>query len=359
MDIIFNLFKVRFKVLEDLIKKEEIMIQKNSKVNIFINLDCVFNYLASSPSLENELQIMNDKRKAYMMISNIINLAAHYRLFFSKNQIYSNVFIYTTFPFNANVKNKDYFPEYRYPYSSKFTNKPSNILLSNLIEDNIDLASMILEYIKGVYFIQSRSFENSLVPELVIDEKPGFLNFLVTTDPYDYQYVNKGFVIVHPKKEESFLVTRNNLWEQIGMGSKINASLYSFVLSVTGNKLRGLPKIKGMGIKSVIKVLEKALDSKVISNEVTNIGMLIRLIRDEYVEMVLTNYHCIDLDFQKSYVHMSAKLEIVKQLVDKFDNLGLQELSNQYFKEYPLNLEEITDAYRLERSNIKVRSSIW
>jgi hypothetical protein len=114
-----------------------------------------------------------------------------------------------------------------------------------------------------------------------------------------------------------------------------------------------------MGIKSVIRVLEKAIDNKVITNEITNISLLIRLIRDEFTDMVLTNYYCTDLDFQKSYVYMSAKLEITKQLVDKFDNLGLKEISERYFKEYPLNLEEITDAYRLDRSNIKVRSSIW
>ena len=357
MDAIFNLFKIKFKLLEELVLSGCKELQPNSKLNIFINLDCVINKLGSSKSLEQELQYMSGSKKAYTLISNIINLAAHYRLFFSKNKIYSNVYIYTTFPLNSNLKNKTIYPEYRYYYISKLINRPSNYLLSETLKDNFETAKILTEYINGVHLIESRSVENSLIPEIINKNmNNGNINFMITTDPYDYQYVNKGFYILVPKRDESFIINRDNLWEKLGVeNAGINTQLYSFVLSVLGDKYRSLPKVKGLGLKTIARAINKAIENKVISKDTSNISLLIPLIKDEYINDVLTNYQCIDLDNQMQITPFSSSVAIIKQIVDKFDNAGLQEINNTYFQGNPINIMEITDANKLIRSNIKVR----
>lgn len=357
MDVIFNLFKIRFKLLEELVLAGCKELQPDSKLNIFINLDCVINKLGSSNNLEKELQYMSASKKAYSFISNIINLAAHYRLFFSKNKIYSNVYIYSTYPLNSNLKNKTIYPDYRYYFISKLINRPSNYLLSEMIKSDFETAKIMMEYINGVYLIESRSVENSLIPMIITeDNRSNNINFMVTTDPYDYQYVNKGFYLLVPKKEESVLINRENLWDKLGVENiDLNPQLYSFILSVLGDKYRSLPKVKGLGLKTIVKAINKAIENKMISKDTSNISLLIPLIKDEYVNNVLTNYQCIDLDNQIQITPFSSRIAITKQIVDKFDNVGLQEITNTYFQGNPINIMEITDANKLIRSNIKIR----
>lgn len=357
MDVIFNLFKIRFKLLEELVLAGCKELQPASKLNIFINLDCIINKLGSTNNLEKELQYMSASKKAYSFISNIINLAAHYRLFFSKNKIYSNVYIYSTYPLNSNLKNKTIYPDYRYYYISKLINRPSNYLLSEMIKSDFETAKIMMEYINGVYLIESRSVENSLIPMIITeDNRSNNINFMVTTDPYDYQYVNKGFYLLVPKKEESVLINRENLWDKLGVENiDLNPQLYSFILSVLGDKYRSLPKVKGLGLKTIVKAINKAIENKMISKDTSNISLLIPLIKDEYVNNVLTNYQCIDLDNQIQITPFSSRIAITKQIVDKFDNVGLQEITNTYFQGDPINIMEITDANKLIRSDIKIR----
>jgi 5'-3' exonuclease len=170
---------------------------------------------------------------------------------------------------------------------------------------------------------------------------------MVTTDPYDYQYVNKGFYILRPKKEESYMVTKSNLWEVLDIDTDIKPEFYPFVLSTVGDKMRSLPKVKGFGSKTTVKAIRQAIDKNLISDTTTSISMLIRLIKEEFTDTVLKNYQCIDLDTQLGYIHLSSKMALTKQLVDRFDNIGLKEITNQYFQEYPINIHEITDANRL------------
>ena len=79
IDIIFNLFKVRYICMTELFKKLEL---KNvNTVNFFINLESVYKGLHRD-SFEQLLSTctkdeINNNYKCF--ISNIINLAAHYR----------------------------------------------------------------------------------------------------------------------------------------------------------------------------------------------------------------------------------------------------------------------------------------
>jgi hypothetical protein len=89
MEVIFNLFKVKYKKLDELITASCPDLTKDSKVNIFINFESIMKKLASS-NVEEYLRVKQNER-SYEMISNIVNFAMHYRKFFTNNKVYSRI----------------------------------------------------------------------------------------------------------------------------------------------------------------------------------------------------------------------------------------------------------------------------
>ena len=84
IDIAFNMFKVKYLTLNNLFKKFDM--SKMKSVNLFINLESVIGPIYRE-SFEETLSTctkseFDDNSKCF--ISNIINLAAHYRAYFTR-----------------------------------------------------------------------------------------------------------------------------------------------------------------------------------------------------------------------------------------------------------------------------------
>src|SRR5574344_189362 len=95
IDPIFNSYKVKFNIMNELFESNNIKFSTNKKVNVFINLDSLIRTLTS----ENILRyLVNSNNENYLFqtrnfISNIFNLAAHYRRYFSARHIYSDIYL--------------------------------------------------------------------------------------------------------------------------------------------------------------------------------------------------------------------------------------------------------------------------
>ena len=80
IDPIFNSYKVKFNIMNELFESNNIKFSTNKKVNVFINLDSLIRTLTS----ENILRcLVNSNNENYLFqtrnfISNIFNLAADY-----------------------------------------------------------------------------------------------------------------------------------------------------------------------------------------------------------------------------------------------------------------------------------------
>lgn len=352
MDVIFNLFKIRFNIMDELFSANDINLTRSDKVNIFINLESVLRKLHRS-NLEVYLKVKKDE-KIFEFVSNILNLAAHYRLYFSKQKIYSKVYIYLGYPFKSKYKNNNFNEEYRKYYQERFSKNTKNVSFSNLFEDVMGISKTILEYIEGVYIINSNSIEPSVIPYILMKDKDdNFKNFIVTTDRYEYQYVDKDFYILRPKKELSYIITKDNVINQMKIEEKINSDLsvdssyISFILSILGNKYRNIKHIKRIGLSTLIKLIRTAIDNNILGERTNNIYLLSKIIKDEYKEIFLNNYYCTDLDYQIKYLNIVDIHSITDQIKDKFDNASLNKLNNDYFNTYPIMLLELTSAVNL------------
>ena len=362
MEAIFNMFKVKFAKLDDLLSKECTTINKNSKVNVFINLESVIRKLANV-NVEEYLRVKTED-KSFEMISCIINLAAHYRLFFSKNKLYSKVYLYIPFPFSKNAyKNRLINSEYRQYYQNMFSKNPNHFILSSVLETAIPFTKIILEYIDGVYLVQGDYIEPSVIPNVITNEpEDNTVNFIVSTDRYDYQYVNKDYYVIRPKQDQSYVVSKANVIETIKEEDRVlndvtvESGYYPFILSLLGDKYRNIEKIKRVGLANIIKMIDKAKRENVIGENVFNINILSNIIKKDYQPLLLNNFYCSDVDTQFKLLNIKDLHVITDQITDKFDNVALKKLNDLYFTNYPLYLMELTSGDKFlkkkEKKNI-------
>lgn len=361
--MIFNLFKVKFTKLDELIENTCKDVNKESKINVFINLESVFRKLAST-NIEEYLRVKTDE-KIFEMISNIINLASHYRLFFSKNKLYSKIYLCMSYPFTKNeYKNRLLNADYRKYYEHKYSKNTNHLILSSVLDSSIPFAKIILEYIEGVYLIESKHIESSLIPFVINkDNEDSSINFIVSTDLYDFQYANKGYYIIRPKQNDSYIVNKDNVIESLKYEEKItkditiNSNYYTFILSLLGDKYRNMEKIKRVGLINILKMINKALDEKILYEDVYNINILSSIIKEEYKPLLLNNFYCTDIDIQYQMLNIKDLYTITEQIIDKFDNVSLKKINDNYFTLYPLYLLELTSANKLK--NLKDKKNIF
>ena len=354
MNLYFNLFKVKFSKLDGIIEKNIGMLPKGSNVNVFINLEDILRKLAN-PKVDEYLRVSGEN-KHIELISEIINLASHYRLYFTKNKIHSNVFLYVQYPFKGIQKNSIFNKDYRKYYYHKFNNDISYFSLSEALHNAIPLAKIVLEYIEGVYFIESGNVENSLVPKVVMEHtNPVDLknmkvdaNFIVSSGIYDYQYVNHNTYIIISKQDDSEILTKNNVIDYMKRTNDIlsrynvSSTFIPFILSIIGNKHRNIYNIKGYGIKKVFKLLDAALTENLITENMDNINLLSGIIKSGYRDIIMNNFYCTDIGFQYKQLNAKDINDITSQIVDKFDNVSLKRINDEFFINTPLNLMEIT-----------------
>ena len=195
-----------------------------------------------------------------------IGRAAHYRLYFTKNKIRTNIVFYMNeHDRYSKLNNTIYNKKYREKYISDYTDNPHYETVNSIMKSALTGLDTIIDYIDSVYFVTSERIESSLLPYLIVKDKmlDGQFNIMVTKDPYDLQYVNKNFLVIYPSQDKSKILTKTNLWDLLrdegDISSDVNlpSYLYSFMLSTIGDKRRGIGKIKGVGWNSIYKNILK------------------------------------------------------------------------------------------------------
>lgn len=359
MDQIFNSYKIKYTILDDLFNSSDIPFNKKRTVNIFINLDWVFKNLFTD--FRDKTVRASSKYVLYEPVSNIVNIAAHYRQYFTRNKMYSRVILYSSNMTSFDkMRNRMFIPNYRDNYNRSI-GKPDLLFIRKLLIEAIPLSKLILEYIDDVYYVTTNELEPSVIPSIIYNKfSPDDINLLVTKDKYEYQYVNKGFSILRPKKEESYLITKNNLYDVLCNESKIkfekyknlNTNFYSFIYALSGDMTRNITKIKNIGPATAMKLLQEGITKGFITNDdKMNIILLLNVITAEYRDMIYRNYNVVDIDTQLN-IPSSILINIESQLVNRYDNPSLMKINNDYFNNQPLMLMELTEAYYFKNKNL-------
>ena len=152
---------------------------------------------------------------------------------------------------------------------------------------------------------------------------------------------------------ESYLIKKSTLIDTVKREANVkteimvNSSFYTFIKTILGDRNRSIPKISGIGVAKILKILKESIDNNYISSICNDIYGLSRLVDKKHQESLLNNYSVTDIEYQVKCISLADKNTIKTQLVNKFDNLSLKQLNDDLFKNHPINIMDLMGHVKL------------
>ena len=354
IDPIFNLHKIKFDILD----KWCLVDKKTTRAIVYINLDNVFK-LIITPRTNNFIQAAasvqgyDDYMKMFSraIVSNIINLGQHYRLWLAKQSIESRIILYWNYPLPESYRNSKYIPTYRSDYTEKHSIGMETSHILSAIKDAVDFCKDCISYVNEVYMVSSGEIEASMIPYILSEsvyKNDGIptKSFIVSNNPYEYSYVNYGFQILAPsiKKKSPYRVTKENAVAVLKDRARVNTTLSTdanfleFINALLGDHDRSIPSLSGVGIATILKMIGTAIEHGIITPTTKDVDMLKMIIKEEYREIFERNYRCTNLEYQYGDIEPLDIHKITSQLVDNYDERTLNEMNEKYFKLCPIDI---------------------
>ena len=373
MDVTFNCMKIYYSELDEFIGK---FISRNNikTANIFINMDQM-NIRFRSVYYNSRFQACGAASfKQYA--SNVLNLVAHYKKWFTRNNVRTKIFIYYTNAaggFTSAMINKNYRSNF---ISTQDINNPDCYYVNLTISTGMDLLTKICDYIDGVYLINSKGEEPSVVPYLIAQEMPADWNYIISKDRLELQYVNYDrFSILYPSRRiGDRLINSADLWEFIGEKEKkqtqhikeYDPKLFIPVMSIAGNSDRSIRKIKAIGWVSIMDMLEEIWSTSKDHSIVTMLDELTKLLKstnkkvqEKYMYVFKMNMLMFSMKSRYEVMSDINKTMILSQIKDIPDRETINELSinPMFFGNYPINVDALfAKGGRVDWSNRKSKS---
>lgn len=334
IDPIFNMFKIRFEKLDTYSKLSK------KKTRVFINLEMVLKLLLT-PRVSEYCKSISTVELERILVSNIINLAQHYRLYLTKLHIPNEVYLYWNFPIVKKYNNDKYIEKYRSLYNEKITDDDTDCIVDTLERIHGQLRT-IINYVNEVYLLDGGMVDSGVIPYLIAKEHSSQIcqNILVTNNRYEFQYIKHGFRIWFPDREDSMELTEANIFlfmkEKLNLKSKdiIPINYLPFVISLLGDRYRGITKIKGIGLAKAVKLVNSSLENGIITPTTSSIELLKRMFSEEQQDTFVRNYKCTDVEYQYAEISMKQESKILDQIIDKYDDDSLYYLNDKFFKDH-------------------------
>ena len=120
-----------------------------------------------------------------------------------------------------------------------------------------------------------------------------------------------------------------------------NASFYSSLLSVLGDRYRSIPNIKGIGFKTLIKSIEGGMKEKKINNETRSAMLLASIFPEDIQATMYNNLLVTDVQNEFDMLTDGDRKTILGQIIDRSDITALQLLNRTRFRNNQLRLEAL------------------
>ena len=163
--------KLNYETLAPLVKRyidsNKIVRNENNTVNIFIDYYDIIKPLYNPTTIEDFSSLKTAER--FMVSSEILNNAAHYRHFFySRLKMFTNIIFYYSdkkdrYKTSVNADYKHVFYDKRMS-----TTNPTFGVINEVFQKNIKLIKSYCQYVPHVYFINSGEMDYSLIPHMFL-----------------------------------------------------------------------------------------------------------------------------------------------------------------------------------------------
>ena len=330
--VIYGRF-VRYKRLDDIFRAY--MPDISMEVNVFIDLTTMLNKVYKFDNIANPLGIL----------ACMANLPLHYRHYFNRLGIKSNIFlIYSS---NDSANNYRYLANYDYKHKLL---KEANASIHDIIKKNIDLLGTIVSYMPGIY-LKRGTVEPTVIAYDLINKFSKNVNnvrtIFITSSDYAYQLAAVTNVLIIYKK------TTNNeegKSDDISFGIKKENALSTYLLmkakqpyiaNTIETCISPFMVLNGLNCRDIralisynqtLKVLHAITSSYNMINPETMYTALNELYPGKATyEEIYARYCAIDLVHQLNlYRQLPESLES-NFLIDVYDQQALYDISNLYF----------------------------
>ena len=350
----YTRLKIKYTEYDESLTKLNFL-NENDKINVFINLESVLKYISTIQELERK--IMTYKDFDIIMISNILNLAGHYKYFFKSNGLDCNVFLYSTDLNSTEFHEYEYNEDFRSYYLTKYNSNPKYALFTDLLKERIiPVAKTYCEFIPNLYYISSKNIEGSLVPYIISKKYNDRKNLIITGEFYDTQYTSipnfvnhfihryfggggiycntKGYLKEMTKKPDDIIDDFDSIYKYHNM--------YCSLISVLGDRQRCIYGLDGIGPMVLRDLIRKSISEHEININTTNPEILGKIFQEsDKQNEFINNYYCSNLDYMYSRLTESEIDSITNQIVDRSDINSIKALNNNEFYRYPLMLDAL------------------
>lgn len=353
--VCFNMLKMRYAEYDESISRKQFL-HEHDKINVFINIESVFKYLSMIPDLEKKLILQRDFET--ILISDMLNLAGHYKRFFVNNGFDTRIYLYHTDLNSSEFSEFKYNEDYRTYYLVKYNNNPKFVYLTDSLKTNIlPKVKTCCEFIPRVYYINATNIEGSLIPYTIAMEDSSRKNLLINSDFYETQYsFIPGFInhyfhrgpgycrICSSLEEYIEIILKKDKKECQSLISLLNTyPLYCTLLSILGDKTRTIDGSQGIGPKTLEKMILESIDKKEITKDNINPNSISNIFGSstEDKEEFVNNFYCTSVINGYQDLTESEKLSIFNQRKDRYDITSMQQLNATTFYNHPLILESL------------------
>lgn len=339
---------LKWDLLNEHVHRNRINLQPGDNINVFINFESVLRNLALQKGLTSAVSF--HKQKIVIELeSAILNLMATYRMYFKKERCNPKMYFYYTDLNNNRQQMEVYNKYYRSFYHNRYMQNPQfrtmGEVLNSIIIPELEL---ILSYVPECYFIKSKTFDGSIIPQ-VISTLSDNKNVIITGDVFDTLYLfNPNFMTIYIKRRFQHFKVMSEIDEVVQSIVKnespfdlniFNSEMYyRLLLSIKGSKIRNIRSAKGFGYGKFISLLKRGIDKDIVLRDFESIDSIIELFPINYRDDIKQAFQCTSIDVQFALLSDTDIEGIQSQIIDKIDVESLEALNNKRFFEMPINL---------------------
>lgn len=329
---------IKYNKLEEIVNKE--FDGSNARfVNIFIDAYQMLLPVYKFYKVDSELSVT----------SCLINMAIHYRSFFKRYGVESNVFILYSPTMSTN--NRRFCGEYNSTYIKRMMN---NNAVYQIVNNNLSLMGTIIPYIPYIYFKIGTVETTVMAYDIISKFRDDIPSIFITSSQYAFQLpaLCPNTVLFFRKKNRDedlsysvnsrdcllkyIIETRNQDIDKVNIDQRwVNGFM----------TLSGIPKrdIKSLcTYKESLKILGIISSGyNVIEPEILYDVVFKSTTRNIDYSTILNRFNCIDLSYQyKMYLELPESKE-TSYLNKYVDMNALNEINDKYFRYNPIGLDRL------------------
>jgi hypothetical protein len=312
------------------------------EINIFIDMTQMLSSMYRFEDISNPLGLL----------ATMINLPLHYRNYFNRLKVKSNIFlIYSS---NNIANNYRFIASYDHKHKMR---KESNSMVHSVIENNISLMDTTVKYMPGIYLkrgtveptviaadlIDRFTRQGMDVPHIFISstdyafQLPSIMGNVIllykASERMDKKMVDGSFAVIHANALYAYIrKTKNKDLSLQYQDTPLNQSWVSAFMVLTGLACRTVKSICSyQQAISILKFIEgnyNVITPDSIYNALVDTSTKPVIVSREEIH---NRFCAIDLDYQlKLYREMPESLEF-SFLVDLDDPQALHDINNKFF----------------------------